>query len=77
MSFSFLIKKRKGRRDIETINKLGRRASASTRKMADKKQIRLEFNHSNAYIRYKDRYGRFLAYVYLLEWTFVNAEIIR
>jgi len=56
---------------------LGRRASAFTKKMADKKEIRLEYDPNNAYINHRDKYGRFLAYVYLPDGTFANAEIIK
>lgn len=51
----------------------GPEAAAFTRRMAEGKQVRLEFDRQ----RY-DTYGRTLAYVYLLEdGTFLNSEIIR
>lgn len=37
-----------------------------------KKKVRLEFD-----VQSKDKYGRRLAYVYLKDGTFVNAEIIK
>jgi len=56
-------------RDIKIIKALGRRALALTRKMADKKQITPEFDP-------RDKYGRISVYVYLMDGTFLNAEII-
>jgi micrococcal nuclease len=50
----------------------GKEASAFTRRMAQGKQVRLEFGDES-----RDRYGRTLAYVYLADGTFLNAEIIR
>jgi micrococcal nuclease len=43
-----------------------------TRTMAEGKEVRLEYDW-----RRRDRYGRLLAYVYLEDGTFLNAEIIR
>lgn len=63
--------------DIKTIKELGRKASAFTRKMVDKKQIRLELDQPNAHIGHRDKYGRILAYLYLMDGTFMNAEIIK
>ncbi|MBW1999262.1 MAG: thermonuclease family protein [Deltaproteobacteria bacterium] len=68
--------KRTGR-DVETIIALGKKASAFTRSIVDKKEIRLEYDQANAHIRHRDRYGRLLAYVYLKDGTFLNAEIIK
>ena len=50
----------------------GKEASAFTRRLVDGKRVRLEYDWERA-----DRYGRTLAYVYLPDGTFVNAEIIR
>ena len=63
--------------DIKTIKTLGRRGSAFTREIVDKKQIRLHFASNNAYLGHRDKYGRILAYVYLVDGTFLNAEIIK
>jgi len=49
---------KRSEKDIKTIKALGRKASAFTRKMADKKQIRLEFDLNNTYINHRDKYGR-------------------
>lgn len=50
----------------------GKEASAFTKKMVGGKEIRLEYDKKK-----KDRYGRLLAYVYLIDGTFLNAEIIK
>jgi len=39
--------------------------------------VRLEFDQANAHIGHKDRYKRTLAYVFLEDGTFLNAEIIK
>jgi endonuclease YncB( thermonuclease family) len=36
-----------------------------------------EFDQANSHIRDKDKYGRTIAYVYLENGTFLNAQIIR
>lgn len=64
-------------RDIETIKELGKKPSTFTKSLVDKKEIRLEYDQANAHIGHRDKYGRILAYVYLKDVTFVNAEIIR
>lgn len=58
--------------DISTIQKLGRRAYEFTRNLVEGKRVSLEFD-----IEKHDKYGRLLAYVYLKNGTFVNAEIVR
>jgi micrococcal nuclease len=50
----------------------GKEASAFTRRMAQGRSVRLEYDQDT-----RDRYGRTLAYVYLEDGTFLNAEIIR
>jgi len=67
----------RSRRDIKTIRRLGRRASAFVRKLVQGKRVRLEYDQANAAIGHRDRYRRILAYVYLEDGTFLNAEIIR
>lgn len=47
-------------------------ASAFTNRMVRGKVVRLEFDFQR-----KDKYDRTLAYVYLLDGTFVNAEIVK
>ena len=51
----------------------GREASAFTRRLCEGRRVRLEFDPAAGH----DRYGRTLAYVYLEDGTFLNAEIIR
>jgi len=50
----------------------GREAYLFTKEMVDGKEARFEFDRQK-----RDRYGRLLAYVYLLDGTFLNAEIIK
>ena len=50
----------------------GKEASAFTKGLLEGKRVRLEYDQER-----QDRYGRTLAYVYLTDGTFVNAEIIR
>jgi len=55
----------------------GREASAFTKKMVEGKRVRLEFDQANSHIGHKDRYKRTLAYVFLEDGTFLNAEIVK
>ena len=55
----------------------GREASAFTRKMVQGRRVRLEFDQANSQIGHKDRYKRTLAYVFLEDGTFLNAEIVK
>lgn len=50
----------------------GKEASAFTKRMAEGKRVRLEYDWQE-----RDKYGRLLAYVYLEDGTFLNAEIIK
>lgn len=50
----------------------GPEASAFNKKLVGGKKVRLEFD-----VQRRDRYGRLLAYVYLLDGTFVNLELVR
>jgi micrococcal nuclease len=50
----------------------GKEASAFTKRLCEGKSVRLEYDWQR-----KDRYGRTLAYVYLEDGTFLNAEIIK
>lgn len=50
----------------------GKEASEFTRRMAQGRVVRLEFDGTRT-----DRYGRTLAYVYLPDATFLNAEIVK
>lgn len=50
----------------------GKEAASFTRRQAQSKTVRLEFDHETV-----DRYGRTLAYVYLEDGSLLNGEIIR
>jgi micrococcal nuclease len=50
----------------------GKEAYRFTQKMVEGKQVRLEYDWQR-----RDKYNRLLAYVYLLDGTFLNAEIIK
>jgi endonuclease YncB( thermonuclease family) len=50
----------------------GKEASAFTKRMVEGKEVRLEYDWQR-----KDKYGRTLAYVYLKNGTFLNAEIVK
>ena len=58
--------------DVRIIQAMGRRAYEFTRQLVEGKRVRLEFD-----VEKKDKYGRLLAYVYLQDGIFVNAEIVR
>jgi micrococcal nuclease len=58
--------------DITAIQKLGRRSYDFTKKLVEGKRVSLEFD-----VERQDKYGRLLAYVYLKDGTFVNAEIVK
>jgi micrococcal nuclease len=57
---------------LKPVQYFAREASEFTRKMAEGKRVRLQHDWQR-----RDRYGRLLAYVYLEDGTFLNAEIIR
>jgi micrococcal nuclease len=57
------------RRPVEPF---GEESAAFTRRMAEGRRVRLEFD-----LERRDQYGRTLAYVFLEDGTFLNAEIIR
>lgn len=59
-------------RDIQTIKALGRRSFIFTENLLEGKRVRLEFDAEKY-----DKYGRLLAYVFLKDGTFVNAEILK
>ncbi|PIQ89557.1 MAG: thermonuclease [Candidatus Omnitrophica bacterium CG11_big_fil_rev_8_21_14_0_20_42_13] len=63
---------REKRLDIETLKKFGKLARDFTKKLLDNKKVRLEFDAEK-----QDKYGRLLAYVFLPDGTFVNAEILK
>jgi len=57
--------------DVEAIKQLGRQSYEFTKKLAQGKRVRLEFD-----LERHDKYKRILAYVYLEDGTFVNAKIV-
>ncbi len=58
--------------DVETIKKLGLQSYEFTKKLVEGKRVSMEFDAQKY-----DKYDRLLAYVYLKDGTFVNAEIVR
>lgn len=56
----------------EPVQVFGKEAAEFTRRMAEGKVVRLEFDAQRT-----DKYQRTLAYVYLADGTFLNAEIVR
>lgn len=60
------------KQDTSTIKELGRRAYEFTKNLVEGKRVSLEFD-----IEKRDKYGRLLAYVYLKDGTFLNAEVAR
>ena len=50
----------------------GKEASKFNKSLVEGKNVRLEFDAQQ-----QDKYGRLLAYVYLQDGTFVNAELVR
>ncbi len=55
----------------------GKEATAFTRRMVQGNRVRIEFDQANTKISHKDRYNRTLAYVFLVDGTFLNAEIVK
>jgi len=54
------------------VERFGKEASLFTKRMVEGKEVRLEFDWQK-----RDKFGRLLAYVYLMDGTFLNAEIIK
>lgn len=63
---------RRAKEDISTIQKLGRQAYQFTKDLVEGKRLSLEFD-----LERRDVYKRLLAYAYLKDGTFVNAEIVK
>jgi len=57
---------------FKPIEYFGKEASEFTRKKVEGKRVNLEYDWQS-----RDKYGRLLAYVYIGDGTFLNAEIIR
>ncbi len=60
------------KQDAKTILAQGQKSKEFAKKILEGKRVRLEFD-----IQPRDRYGRLLAYVYLENGTFVNAELLK
>ncbi|MDP2968258.1 MAG: thermonuclease family protein [Deltaproteobacteria bacterium] len=54
------------------VQRFGKEAYLFTKRMVEGKEVRLEFDWQR-----RDKYGRLLAYVYLTDGAFLNAEIIK
>jgi micrococcal nuclease len=63
---------KRSQQSASEIKKMGERSYQFTKGLVEGKPIRLEFD-----VEREDRYKRLLAYVYLKDGTFVNAEIVR
>jgi len=48
-----------------------------TKGLCINEKVRLEYDEANAETKNRDKYGRILAYIFLDDGTFVNAEIVR
>jgi endonuclease YncB( thermonuclease family) len=59
------------------VEDFGWEATAFTRLMVQGKKVRLEFEQANVPIGHKDKYDTTLAYIFLENGTFINAEIIK
>lgn len=62
----------RSQQDVAAIQEMGRSAYEFTKKLVEGKRVSLEFD-----VEKYDRYDRLLAYVYLKDGTFVNAEIVK
>ena len=54
------------------VERFGKEAYLFTKRMVEGKEVHLEYDWQR-----RDKYNRLLAYVYLLDGTFLNAEIIK
>jgi micrococcal nuclease len=59
-------------RPRQPVERFAKEAYLFTKKMVEGKEVRLEYDQTR-----RDRYNRILAYVYLMDGTFLNAEIIK
>ena len=57
--------------DAASIKRMGKESYEFTKKLVEGKKVKLEFD-----VERYDKYKRILAYVYLADGTFVNAEIV-
>lgn len=62
----------RSRQSIQAIQKLGRQSYDFTKELVEGERVSLEFD-----VERYDKYKRLLAYAYLKDGTFVNAEIVK
>jgi len=63
---------KRSQQSTSEIKEMGRKSYEFTRKLVEGKTVSLEFD-----VERYDRYKRLLAYVYLKDGTFINAEIVK
>jgi micrococcal nuclease len=56
---------------------MGKEAAAFARKLVEGKRVKLEFDQSSVNGNHKDSRKRTLAYVFLADGTFLNAELLK
>ena len=69
--YSYKDQREKRERSLDYYER-ARRATQFLKELVEGKRVRLEFD-----LEKRDKYGRLLAYVYLPDGTFVNAEILK
>jgi micrococcal nuclease len=62
---------------IQEIQKKGKKAYKFTNKLVLGKKVLLTLDENNAYIGHRDKYGRLLAYVYILDDKIKNDYVIK
>ncbi len=63
---------KKSKQKKEVVKEMGKQAALFTRKLLKDQKVRLEYD-----VQPRDKYGRILAYAYLEDGRFVNAEIMK
>jgi micrococcal nuclease len=61
----------------KAVSAMGKEAAAFARKLVEGKRVRLEFDPSNTIRNHKDNRKRTLAYIFLEDGTFLNAQIVK
>jgi micrococcal nuclease len=61
----------------KAVSAMGKEAAAFARKLVEGKRVRLEFDPSNTSRGHKDNRKRTLAYIFLEDGTFLNAQIVK
>ena len=64
------------KRPNKPVEYFGKEASAFTRRLAEGKRVKLDYDQANNHLGHKDQCGRTLAYIFLEDGTRLNAEII-